>query len=709
MKIILAKTAGFCFGVNNAVDIAYNLLRERKDNIYMLGSIIHNEQVVDDLKQKGMNEISSVSEAGNSGKIIIRAHGVSPDIYEESEARQLEIVDATCPYVNKIHTLVSEKHKQGYTIVIAGDKNHPEVKGINGWCENKAFIADNAEELEMFPCMDGPICLVAQTTITKEKFESIYDKLKEKCKNILKFDTICNATNSRQEEAAEIARISDMMLVIGSKRSSNTQKLFEICKKYCGKTYLIETYGDLPPINIQDTKTLGITAGASTPERIIKEVIEKMDELNKQENELSFEEAFESSIVTLRSGEVVKGKIIGYNNAEIFVDLSYKSDGIIPVGEYTDDPDFKPEANVKIGDEIEVFIVRVNDGEGNVMLSKKKVDSIKSIDVIEEAFENQTEVTGKVVEITNGGVVASVKGVRVFIPASQISERYVKDMTEYLRQTVTVKIIEFNKQRRKIIGSRRAILAHNRERNEGEFWGSIEVGKKYDGTVKNLMDFGAFVDIGGVDGLVHVSELSWSKVKHPSEVLKVGDKVQVTVLEFDKDKRRISLSMKNDDENPWFKVSEKYQVGDIVKGNVVRLVPFGVFVELEKGLDGLVHISQISNARIAKPGDVLKIGQEVEAKIVEVNVEAKKINLSIKDVNPIDPVGYAAEPVKEVEVKDSGIEAAVEEAIPTEHKENLVNTIADALEKVGDTEKDVEATKAVEVEKSEEAANAEEA
>ncbi len=277
MKIILAKTAGFCFGVNNAVDIAYNLLRERKDNIYMLGSIIHNEQVVDDLKQKGMNEISSVSEAGNSGKIIIRAHGVSPDIYEESEARQLEIVDATCPYVNKIHTLVSEKHKQGYTIVIAGDKNHPEVKGINGWCENKAFIADNAEELEMFPCMDGPICLVAQTTITKEKFESIYDKLKEKCKNILKFDTICNATNSRQEEAAEIARISDMMLVIGSKRSSNTQKLFEICKKYCGKTYLIETYGDLPPINIQDTKTLGITAGASTPERIIKEVIEKMD------------------------------------------------------------------------------------------------------------------------------------------------------------------------------------------------------------------------------------------------------------------------------------------------------------------------------------------------------------------------------------------------------------------------------------------------
>ena len=707
MKIILAKTAGFCFGVNNAVSIAYELLKDKKENIYMLGSIIHNEQVVDDLKQKGIIEITDVCEADEEGKIIVRAHGVSPDIYEKAENRHQKIVDATCPYVNKIQKLVCEKQKEGYTIVIAGDRSHPEVLGINGWCGNKALIADNPEEVELFSDIENSVCLVAQTTITKEKFESIYNKLKEKCKNIIKFDTICNATSSRQEEAAEIARISDMMLVIGSRKSSNTQKLVEICKKYCGETFLIETYGDLPPINNnkQKIKTLGITAGASTPERIIKEVIEKMDELNKQENELSFEEAFESSIVTLRSGEVVKGKIIGYNNAEIYVDLGYKSDGIIPVEEYTDDPDFKPETTVKIGDEIEVFVVRVNDGEGNVMLSKKKVDSIRSIDVIEEAFENQTELTGKVVEITNGGVIASVKGVRVFIPASQISERYVKDLSEYLRQTVTIKIIEFNKQRKKIIGSRRAVLALNRERTEGAFWSEIETGKKYDGVVKSLMDFGAFVDIGGVDGLVHISELSWSKVKHPSEILKVGDNVQVTVLDFDKEKKRISLSMKKEEENPWFNASEKYQVGDIVKGNVVRLVPFGAFIELEKGLDGLVHISQISNARLAKPGDVLKIGQEVEAKIVEVNVEAKKINLSIKDVNPINPANYVPEAAKEISANESGSEKEAEEVLPTEHKETLINTIADALGKTNDNETTKESETTEEVVKTEEAAD----
>lgn len=394
---------------------------------------------------------------------------------------------------------------------------------------------------------------------------------------------------------------------------------------------------------------------------------------------MSFEEAFENSIVTLRSGDVVKGKIIGYNNAEIFVDLGYKSDGIIPIEEYSDDPDFKPEENVKTGEEIEVFVVRVNDGEGNVMLSKKRVDSLKSIDMIEDAFENQTELTGKVVETTNGGVIASVNGVRVFIPASQMSERYVKDLGEYLRQTVTFKIIEFNKQKRKIIGSRRVVLQQERELAENEFWGAIEVGKKYKGTVKNLMDFGAFVDVGGVDGLVHVSELSWTKVKHPSEVLKVDDIVEVTVLDFDREKKRVSLSMKKEEENPWFKADERYHVGDIVKGKVVRLVPFGAFIELEKGLDGLVHISQISSKRIAKPGDVLKIGQEVEAKVIEVNIEAKKINLSIKEVKPIDPEIQPPANDKKDSEEASGTEEAAQEAIPNEHTEELTNTIAEAL------------------------------
>jgi small subunit ribosomal protein S1 len=682
MEIILAKTAGFCFGVNNAIKIAEDL-QNSGGVINTMGPLIHNDQVVNELKEKGIGIISDIGEAPEGSKVIIRAHGVAPEIYEEAEKRNIEIIDATCPYVKKIHKLVRNMREDGCTIVIAGDRNHPEVKGVNGWCGNSALIANTPEEADAFAPIDGKCCLVAQTTMTRERFDGIYDKLKEKCKSVVKFDTICSATSSRQEEAERIARISDVMLVIGSRKSSNTQKLFEICSKYCKKTYLAETYGDLPPINIKEIQTLGITAGASTPERTIKEVMEKMDELNKKEKEMSFEEAFENSMVTLRSGEIVKGRIIGFSNTEVFVDLGYKSDGIIPVDEFSDDPDFKPETGISIGDEVEVFIVRVNDGEGNVMLSKKKVDSMRSIEMIEEAYKSKIPVTGKVVEVTNGGVIVSVSGVRVFVPASQISERYVRDLSEYLKQTVEIRIIEFNRQRRKVVGSRRALLAETREQMEEQLWSNIEVGRKYTGTVKSLMDFGAFVDIGGVDGLVHVSEMSWTKVKHPSELLKVGDRVEVTVLDFDTEKKRISLSMKKEEDNPWFRVSEKYKAGDIVKGTVVRLVPFGAFIELEKGLDGLVHISQISNVRIAKPGDVLKTGQEVEAKIIEVNEETKKISLSIKEVSPIDPEPAKKEQKAEEtlpgETRDENPETAAEEEIPTEHREELSNTIGDVI------------------------------
>lgn len=687
MKILVARSAGFCFGVNKAVDMVYNLLEGGDSRIYTLGPIIHNEQVVSDLKSRGVEVVSDIDGIEAAGKVVIRAHGVTPDIYDRLKDKEIEVIDTTCVYVKKIHNLVSRKSGEGCRIVIAGDRNHPEVQGINGWCGNSAYIANSPEDVEKFPDMDGDCCLVAQTTMMREKYERIYDKLKEKCKNVIKFDTICNATTDRQNEAGELAGSSDVMLVIGSRTSSNTQKLYEICKNNCPDTYIIETFGDLPPMDIEKINTLGITAGASTPDRIIKEVIEKMEELNKQENELSFKEAFESSMVTLQSGEIVKGRIIGFNNAEIYVDLGYKSDGIINVSEYSDDPDFKPETSLKIGDEIEVYVIRVNDGEGNVMLSKKKVDAMRSYDFIEEAFENKTPVTAKVIEVTNGGLIASANGVRIFIPASQVSDRYVKDLNEYLRQTVTVRIVELNKQKRKIVGSQRVILAEERERTGNEFWASIEIGKKYEGVVKSLMDFGAFVDIGGVDGLVHVSELSWSKVKHPSEVLKVGDRIEVTVLEFDRDKKRISLGFRKSEDNPWYKAAEKYKVGDIVKGRVVRLVPFGAFVELEKGMDGLVHISQISNFRIAKPGDVLEIGQEIEAKIVEVNTETKKISLSIKEVNPIDPVQSAVEAKPEDKPAKDSQEAASEEAaeaIPSEHKEELNNTIGEALSGLGE-------------------------
>jgi small subunit ribosomal protein S1 len=676
LEIIVAKSAGFCFGVDKAIRTALDLVENCDNlNVYTLGPIIHNEQVVKKLASKGAKVIDDVEQAATPGHVLIRTHGVTPEIYNKIEECGLGATDATCPYVKKIHTLVKEKHEQGYQIIIVGDRNHPEVEGINGWCGKTAFIVESLEDVERLQYSDKPVCVVAQTTLTNEMWQTINNNLKNKFKNIIKFDTICNATNKRQTEAAEIAKNVDMMFVIGSSKSSNTQKLYAICKANCDQTFKIETSGDLPPVDIKKIKKVGITAGASTPDWIIKEVIEKMEELNKQENEMSFKEAFESSLVTLQTGEIVKGKIIGFNNAEVYVDLGFKSDGIIPIDEFVDDPDFKPEGNLNIGDEVEVFVIRVNDGEGNVLLSKKKVDAMKSWNKIEEAYENKTSVRAKVVEVTKGGVIASTDGIRIFIPASQVSDRYVKDLNEFLKQTLNIRIIEYNKARKKIVGSAKVILAEERSRKEEELWGSIEVGKKYTGIVKSLMDFGAFVDIGGVDGLIHISELSWGKIKHPSEVVNVGDKVEVSVLEFDKDKKRISLGFRKAEDNPWYNAEEKYKVGEIVKGKVVRLVPFGAFVEIGKGVDGLVHISQISNVRIAKPDDVLKVGQEIEAKIVEVNVEARKIGLSIKEVSAIDPV------------KEGKEEKEADKAGPTEHKEDMPLTLGDIIENAKSSDK----------------------
>jgi 4-hydroxy-3-methylbut-2-enyl diphosphate reductase len=424
------------------------------------------------------------------------------------------------------------------------------------------------------------VCVVAQTTLTKEKWENVIKLLNKKFENILKFDTICSATSDRQTEAAKVAKIVDMMLVVGGTSSSNTQKLYEICKKHCKETYKIETSGDIPPVDIKKIEKIGITAGASTPEWVIKEVICKMEELNKQGSELSFKEAFESSLVTLNTGDIVKGKIIGFNNSEVFVDLGFKSDGIIAMEEFTDDVDFNPAESIKVGEEIEVFVVRVNDGEGNVQLSKKKIDSIKGWDKLVQAYQNKTPVKVKITEIVKGGAISVTSGIKIFIPASQISNRFVKDINEFSKQVMDIRIIEYNEQKKKFVGSARVLLEEERASKENEIWGNIEIGKKYTGTVKNLMDFGAFVDIGGVDGLIHLSELSWTKVKHPSQVLKLGDKVEVTVLDFDRDKKKISLGYKKAEDNPWNKAASTLNVGDIVKGKVVRLVPFGAFVEL---------------------------------------------------------------------------------------------------------------------------------
>lgn len=675
-NIVVADSAGFCFGVDNAVKLAFKTLENSPDNTCTFGELIHNRQVSEGLKKKGARVILNTDELKNNDHVVIRAHGIGEAVYNEINNKKAIIHDATCPYVKRIHRLVGEKHADGCMIIIVGDKNHPEVIGINGWCENKAFIVLTEEDVDELTYTTKCVCVFSQTTMKPEKYEEIYKIIKKKFANAIKFDTICNATEKRQREAKDISSVVDMMIVIGGKNSSNTQKLYEICSENCPLTFKIETMAELLPLAIKNINTIGITAGASTPDWVIKEVIETMEEiLNKQENEVSFEEtsemtfeeAFEESEVnSLRSGEVVNGRIIGYNTSEVFVDLNYKADGVISMEEFLEDPDFDPVTDLKEGEEILVYIIKINDGEGNVSLSKKRVDSIRGMEEIEEAFNEKKPLEAVVREVVKGGVVASYKGIRVFIPASQVSDHYVKDLNEFLKKKVKFEVIEMSKNKRRVVGSSRNVIEKEKSEKMAEFWDNVEVDKEYTGKVKSLTNFGAFVDLGAVDGLIHISELSWKKIKKPSEVVKVGDEVTVKILGFDKEKQKVSLGYRKAEDNPWFNVEQKYSVGDIIEGRIVRLVPFGAFVELEEGVEGLVHISQISNVRLGKPEEVLSVDQAVKMKVLEVNPELRKISLSIREVEPIDP-----------EIIQESAPVFRKNETPTAHVEELKNTIGD--------------------------------
>jgi len=633
MEIKIANSAGFCFGVEKAVNTAFSLASREGSNIYTLGPIIHNKSVINELNGKGIKAVTSIDEIKEEdATVIIRAHGVPRSVYEELSRRNFNVVDATCPFVKKIHRIVEKYSREGYKIIITGDKNHPEVIGTKGWCENDAYVIDNVEDLKNINREEGIFCLVSQTTFNKEKWNEILNLYKLLFDKSLYFDTICSATSIRQLEAAEIASEVDLMIVIGDRNSSNTMKLFEICSKSCNRTVLIETPGQLAGMDFSNINKIGITAGASTPDEVIREVTKIMSEVNTNDNNI-FATLLEESLTTLSGGEIVKGPIVRIDNTGAYVDLGFKYEGFIPIEEFQEDP--------VVGEEVEAIVIRVNDKDGEVLLSKKRIDSKKSLKNIEESFNNQTPINVKITNVVKGGLVASAGGIRVFIPASQVSDKYISDLESFLKKNIDVIIIDYKKGKKgqsKIVGSHRLVLTKAKEKAEGELWSNIEKGKVYKGVVKSLTSFGAFVDIGGVDGLVHLSELSWSKIKHPSEVVNVGDEIEVTVLDFDKENKKISLGYKKEEDNPWLKVEERYKLGDVVKCKVVRFVPFGVFVELENGIDGLVHISQISNVRLNRASEVLNIGQEVEAKIVEMDPAKKKINLSIKEVEPIDPV-----------------------------------------------------------------------
>lgn len=637
MKVLLAKKAGFCFGVEKAVELAMSTALKYDKNIYTLGSIIHNNDVVERLKLKNIYpiEMKDIDNLGKDAVIIIRSHGVGKEVYEILGKKGINIIDATCPFVTKIHMKVNKYSSLGYSIIIVGDKDHPEVIGINGWCENKAIITKDGDDLEDIP---NKICLVAQTTEKKINWDKVLTNVSSCDREIISFNTICTATSERQIAADKLSKEADVMIVIGGKDSSNTKKLYKICKENCIRTYFVENSGEIPDEILKDKKIniIGVTAGASTPEWIIKEAITKMNEENNIEmnEQLEFMEKFDRRISV---GSVVGGKIISVNEKAVYLNIGYKADGLLPADEVTLEPNEKLPDLFKEGDFIKVKVISRKNEDGYVVLSKVELERGEAYNKVKEAFDNKEPIKVTIREKVNGGVISNYRGVRIFIPASHVELFHVENLDEFVGKSLEVQIIEFKEIKRntKIVGSRRALLQKDREKEESGTWDKLEVGQTVNGEVKRMTPFGAFIDVDGVDGLLHVSELSYGRIDKPSDLLKIGDPVVAYVLGVDKENKKLSLSIKRLIEDPWKNVGEKYPVDSVVLGKVVRFADFGAFIELEPGVDALAHISQISHKRINKPGDVLEVGQMVKAKIIDVNIETKKIGLSIKEVNDI--------------------------------------------------------------------------
>ncbi|MCD7919618.1 MAG: bifunctional 4-hydroxy-3-methylbut-2-enyl diphosphate reductase/30S ribosomal protein S1 [Clostridiales bacterium] len=630
MKVMQAKSAGFCYGVRRAVELAEQTV-EAGTPCVMLGPIIHNAHVVEAFAQRGMGCVSSVEEVPEGCAVLIRSHGESRAVYRALEEKGIPVVDATCPNVSRIHDFVRKAEENGRIPVIIGKKSHPEVLATAGWCHG-AIVLETAEELEKWlkegeNRYDLPLTLVCQTTASKENWKKSVKIAKKLCTNAEIFDTMCNATYHRQAEAVSLAKECDAMIVVGDHASSNTRHLAELCEAECDNVIWIEQAADLPEHLLNGAACVGITAGASTPGWIIKEVKNKMSE-ETMEIEESFQEMLEKSIKILNTGDKVTCTVVNITPTELQVELGTKHTGYISETEFSDDPSVKMAEAVKIGDQLECVVQRVNDQDGIVTLSKKKLDANRNWEMIEEAEANKTVVEGYIKEQNKGGVVANVKGIRVFIPASQTGLRRNEPMDSLVGTTARMHITEVNRGRRRVVGSIRSVAAEERAARAQAIWDNIEVDKHYTGTVKSLTSYGAFVDIGGVDGMVHISELSWSRIKHPSEVVSVGDTLDVYVIKYDPERKKISLGVKDRTVSPWQNFMDTCKVGDIVTVKVVKLMSFGAFAEIVPGVDGLIHISQIADHRVEKPEDELAEGQTVEVKITDINEETKKVSLS---------------------------------------------------------------------------------
>ena len=673
MNIKLAKTAGFCFGVNRAVNTVYELL-EKGEKVCTLGPIIHNPQLVEELSAKGVRIVSSPDETTADEVLVIRSHGVEQSVIDYCENNNIRFVDATCTFVSKIHKIVNEKSSEGYIIIVAGDINHQEVKGIVGHGMGEIFVVSDDNELEVLlkkytNFAEKKVILVSQTTFNKKVWEKIEKILKKVCTNAEIFDTICNATAMRQQEAFELAKDSDGVVVIGGKGSSNTAKLYDVCRANCTNTCWVETADEVNISDFSKCENIAVVAGASTPAGIIKEVLKTMTEnlqpveqleeevqvVTKSFEEMTDEEAFEASLNSLTSDQKVTGVVIAVNSSEITVDIGRGVTGYISASEYSSDPNVNLVDEVKVNDELNLIIMKISDMEGTAMLSKRRYDAIAGWDNIVAAKDSAEILKGVVREVIKGGVVVYVNNVKVFIPASQATASRNDSLDDLKGKEVSFRIIEIGRGRR-AIGSIRSVLREEKKAAEEKVWSNIAVGDRFTGTVKSLTSYGAFVDIGGVDGMVHISELSWARIKNPAEVVAVGDTIEVYVKDLDADKKKISLGYKKAEDNPWAIFQNNYSVDDVVKATIVSMTTYGAFARIIPGIDGLIHISQIANKRINKPADELTIGQEVEAKITAIDLEKKRISLSIRALLPEEEAAPAEEVVEEA------VEAPAEEA-----------------------------------------------
>lgn len=659
MEILIAPHAGFCFGVRMAIQKGEELAKARRKPIATLGPLIHNPQEVKRLEKLGIYERSDFEDI-REDIVLIRTHGVAPLVYTEAQQKKVELHDCTCPFVNKVQKIAHEHSQKGYSVLILGNRHHPEVKSILGWAGEHGIAFQNVEELERLDLQQQKVCLVAQTTENLERFEHAVNYLEKRCVDSVVFNTICSATRERQNAALTLAREVDLMLVIGGLNSANTQKLADLCRQNHCRTQHIESVEDIEPYWFEDVEKVGITAGASTPDWIIREVTLKMEELTMEQGLEQY-----GILGEVERHEIITGTVVKIKTDEVLVDIGGKSEGIIPVRELSFSKDVKPEDIVKVGDEIQVMVIKEENNDGNILLSKRRVDQIAAMSKLEEIYQNGDTIEAMVVDVVKGGVIVDI-GTRGFVPASRLDTKYIEDINSFVGQTLTFKIIKFEPEARKIVLSRREILEVEEKAKKEEVWKSIQEGETRKGIVRRLANFGAFVDLGGVDGLLHVSEMGWGRVKNPADVVKVGQEIEVYILAVDREKEKISLGLKQLTTNPWDAASVKYAVGNEISGKVVRIVPFGAFVELEDAVDGLVHISQISWDRVEKVEDALAVGQEIKAKVLELDVENKKISLSIKQLT-------------EKPVKEAVVEATEEEEIPTV-QESMGSTIGDILQ-----------------------------